>query len=75
VSAQQAAPGDHVERFFAAASTVWCVPRGEVGPGLEPVGPLMRASALNDLAFRAGSGHSEVLGIEHPFWHVHLLVR
>jgi hypothetical protein len=69
-----AAPGDPVERFFAAASVLWCVPQGLVGPDPEPVGPLMRASTLHDLASRAGFGHSEVLDIEHPFWRFYRLV-
>jgi SAM-dependent methyltransferase len=68
------APGDPVERFFAAASTLWCVPQGMVGADPEPIGPLMRASILHDLASRAGFGRSETLDIEHPFWRFYRLV-
>src|SRR5690242_9545162 len=35
---QFTAPGDPVERFFAAASPLWCVPQGLVGPDPRPVG-------------------------------------
>jgi SAM-dependent methyltransferase len=68
------APGDPVERFFAAASTLWCVPQGMVGPDPEPVGPLMRASTLHHLASQAGFSRSEVLDIEHPFWRFYRLI-
>jgi hypothetical protein len=26
------APGEEIERFFAAASAIWCLPQGRVGP-------------------------------------------
>ena len=48
------APGDDVERFFAAASAVWCLPQGRVGPDPEPVGTLIRPDTMRDLARRAG---------------------
>jgi SAM-dependent methyltransferase len=67
-------PGDPVERFFAAAGVLWCVPQGMVGPDPEPAGPLMRVSALHDLAARAGFGRSDVLEIEHPFWRFYRLI-
>ena len=41
------APGDEVERFFAAAGAVWCLPQGRVGP---------------DLIFLAGDASSDVTG-------------
>jgi SAM-dependent methyltransferase len=62
------APADPVERFFAAAGALWCVPQGLVGPDPEPAGPLMRADDLHALTARAGFTGSDVLPIEHPFW-------
>lgn len=61
------APGDEVERFFAAASVVWCTPQG-VAPGSEVVGTVMRPKVLKDLASRAGFRSTDVAPIEHPFF-------
>jgi SAM-dependent methyltransferase len=61
-------PGDPVERFFAAAGALWCVPQGLVGPDPQPAGPLMRTGALHELAKTAGFAGSDVLPVEHPFW-------
>ncbi|WP_063763733.1 class I SAM-dependent methyltransferase [Actinoplanes subtropicus] len=68
------APGDPVERFFAAASTLWCVPQGMVGVDPEPIGPLLRTATLHELAARAGYRGSEVLEIDHPFWRFYRLI-
>jgi hypothetical protein len=68
------APGDPVERFFGAASAVWCVPQGLTGPDPQPAGALMRIDALHALAAQAGYAGSEVLDIEHPFWRFYRLV-
>ncbi|MCU7730039.1 methyltransferase domain-containing protein [Actinoplanes sp. KI2] len=68
------APGDPVERFFAAAGTLWCIPQGMVGADPEPAGPLMRATTLREFAARAGFGDCEVLDIDHPFWRFYRLV-
>jgi SAM-dependent methyltransferase len=68
------APGDPVERFFAAASPLWCVPQGLVGPDPRPVGPLMRPTTLTALAGEAGFADVTVTGIEHPFWRFYRLV-
>src|SRR6201993_4004923 len=68
------APGDLMERFFAAASTIWCLPQGRVGPDPEPVGPLIRPAAMRDLARRAGFADAEILSIEHPAWRFYRLV-
>jgi hypothetical protein len=48
------APGDEMERFFAAASAIWCLPQGRVGPDPEPVGTLIRPAVMRDLARRGG---------------------
>jgi SAM-dependent methyltransferase len=68
------APGDPVERFFAAASPLWCVPQGLVGPDPRPVGPLMRPATLRSLAAEAGFSETTVVDIEHPFWRFYRLV-
>lgn len=68
------APGDDVERLFAAASALWCLPQGRVGPDPEPVGTLMRPSDLRRLAALAGYRDVEILDIEHPtfrFYRLH----
>src|SRR5262249_57350148 len=61
-------PGDETERFFAAASAIWCVPQRRVGPGPEPVGTLIRLAAMRDLARWVGCADAEILPIEHPPW-------
>jgi protein-L-isoaspartate O-methyltransferase len=71
---QFTAPGDPVERFFAAASPLWCVPQGLVGPDPQPVGPLMRPATLQSLATEAGFTETAVTDIEHPFWRFYRLV-
>jgi SAM-dependent methyltransferase len=68
------APGDETERFFAAASVIWCLPQGRVGPDPEPVGTLIRPAAMRDLARRAGYADAEILPIEHPAWRFYRLV-
>ena len=68
------APGDEIERFFAAASAIWCLPQGRVGPDPEPVGTLIRPAAMLDLARRAGYAGGQILPIEHPVWRFYRLV-
>ena len=62
------APGDQTKRFFAAASAIWCLPQGRVGPDPEPAGALIRPAAMRDLARKAGYADAEILPIEHPAW-------
>ena len=62
------APGDETERFFAAASVIWCLPQGRVGPGPEPVGTLIRPAAMRDLARRAGFADAGIVPIGHRVW-------
>ena len=69
-----AAPGDPVERFFGAASAIWCLPQGLVGPDPRPVGTLMRPATMAALATEAGFPASEILPIEHPFFRFYRLV-
>ena len=61
-------PGDEVQRFFAAASVVWCTPQGRVDETSEVVGAVMRPAKLRELAELAGFSSVEILPIEHPFW-------
>src|SRR5215470_14652947 len=68
------APGDEIERFFGAASAIWCLPQGRVGPDPEPVGTLIRPAAMLDLARRAGYADGQILPIEHPVWRFYRLV-
>jgi len=68
------APGDEVERFMAAAGTLWCVPQGRTDAGSEVVGPLaIRPAMMRRLAESAGFGSVEILPIEHPFWRFYRL--
>jgi SAM-dependent methyltransferase len=67
------APGDDVERFFAAASALWCVPQGLVGTDPEPVGTLLRPSTMDRLADLAGYRDREILPIDHPVWRFYRL--
>lgn len=62
------APGDEVQRFFAAASVVWCTPQGRGEADSEVVGAVIRPAKLRQLAASAGYGTVHVLPIEHPFW-------
>ncbi|HEY7225108.1 MAG TPA: class I SAM-dependent methyltransferase [Micromonosporaceae bacterium] len=59
------APGDLVERLFAAASPIWCLPQGLVGADPQPVGTLMRPDTMRALAAEAGFSATTVLPIEH----------
>ena len=62
------APGDEIERFFAAASAIWCLPQGRVGPGPELAGTLIRRAAMRGLARWAGHVDGQILPIEDPVW-------
>jgi SAM-dependent methyltransferase len=67
------APGDEVQRFFAAASAIWCLPQGRVGTEPEPIGAVIRPDDMRALARRAGYSAVEVVPIEHPFWRFYRL--
>jgi len=68
------APGDEVERFMAAAGTVWCIPQGRTVPDSEVVGPLsIRPTVMQALAEQAGFRGFEILPIEHPFFRFYRL--
>jgi SAM-dependent methyltransferase len=65
--------GDPVQRFFANASPLWCLPQGRPTPDADPVGTVMRPAALRTLAVEAGFTQVDVLPIEHPFWRFYRL--
>jgi SAM-dependent methyltransferase len=67
------APGDEVQRFFAAASAIWCLPQGRVGADPEPIGAVIRPADLLDLARRAGYSSVDIVPVEHPFWRFYRL--
>jgi 2-polyprenyl-3-methyl-5-hydroxy-6-metoxy-1,4-benzoquinol methylase len=67
------APGDPVQRFFAAGSVVWCTPQGRVDADSEVIGAVMRPARLHALAADAGFRGVDVLPIEHPFWRFYRL--
>jgi len=65
--------GDEVQRFFAAASAIWCLPQGRVGTDPEPIGAVIRPADMRDLAGRAGYSDVDIVPIEHPFWRFYRL--
>jgi SAM-dependent methyltransferase len=69
------APGDEMQRFFAGASAVWCLPQGRVGADPEPIGALIRPDDMRALARRAGYSAVEIVPIEHPCWRFYRLHR
>jgi SAM-dependent methyltransferase len=64
---------DPVQRFFANASPLWCLPQGRTAPDARPVGAVMRPDALRSLAAGAGFPAVDVLPIAHPFWRFYRL--
>jgi 2-polyprenyl-3-methyl-5-hydroxy-6-metoxy-1,4-benzoquinol methylase len=67
------APGDAVQRFFAAASVIWCTPQGRVDANSEVIGAVMRPARLQELAANAGFATVDILPIQHPFWRFYRL--
>jgi SAM-dependent methyltransferase len=66
--------GDPLETFFAAASTVWCLPQSRLVPDCEAPGTVMRPAALEAFARRAGWAGVDTLPIEHPAFRFYRLV-
>lgn len=66
-------PGDEVQRFFAAASAIWCLPQGRVGNDPQPIGAVIRPDTMRNLATRAGYSSVDIVPIEHPFWRFYRL--
>jgi len=59
---------DPVQRFFANASPLWCVPQGRIGEGAHPIGPMIREETVNRLLRDAGLHDVRDAGIDHPVW-------
>ncbi|GAA1321331.1 methyltransferase domain-containing protein [Actinocatenispora thailandica] len=59
---------DPVQRFFGAISPIWCLPQGRSAPDADPVGTVIRASRMAELAAEAGFDRTEILPIENPFY-------
>jgi SAM-dependent methyltransferase len=64
---------DPIQRLFAGISPLWCLPQGITGPDARPVGTVLRAGRLRELAADAGFGAVEVLPIEHPLFRFYRL--
>lgn len=67
------APGDEVERFFAATSVTWCLPQSRTVPDSAAIGTLIRPETMRVLATTAGFSNVNILPIEHPFWRFYRL--
>lgn len=71
---QLVAPSDDpVQRFFANVSPLWCLPQGRTVPDADPVGTVIRASRMAELAAEAGFRRTAVLPIENPFFRFYRL--
>ena len=64
---------DPIQRLFAGISPLWCLPQGITGPDARPVGTVLRAGRLRELAAAAGFGAVDVLPIEHPLFRFYRL--
>jgi 2-polyprenyl-3-methyl-5-hydroxy-6-metoxy-1,4-benzoquinol methylase len=73
IAEEWTAPGDEVERFFANASVLWCLPQGRTDATADPVGTLLRPAKLRELAERAGYSRTDVAPIDHPFFRFYRL--
>ena len=67
------APGDEVERFMYAASTLVCLPAAMTEQPSAATGTVMRASTLRDYAGRAGFTDVTVLPFEPGFQRLYRL--
>jgi hypothetical protein len=67
------APGDPVQRFFAAASVFWCTPQGWLDADSEVIGAVLRPARLRELAAEAGFRTVDIMPIDHPFWRFYRL--
>jgi SAM-dependent methyltransferase len=68
------APGDEVERFMYAVSTLVCLPGGLADVPSAGTGTVMRAETLRDYAMRAGFRDMEILRFEPGFLRFYRLI-
>jgi 2-polyprenyl-3-methyl-5-hydroxy-6-metoxy-1,4-benzoquinol methylase len=73
VGEQFVAPGDDVERFMYAWSTLYCLPASMAEPPSAATGAVMRPDTLRRYATEAGFREVEVAPIEDPFWRFYVL--
>ncbi|GAA4219474.1 SAM-dependent methyltransferase [Actinocatenispora rupis] len=64
---------DPVQRFLANVGPLWCIPQGRTAPDADPVGPVIRAARLTDLATAAGFRRTEILPVENPVFRFYRL--
>jgi 2-polyprenyl-3-methyl-5-hydroxy-6-metoxy-1,4-benzoquinol methylase len=67
------APGDEMERFFYAASVLFCLPTGMAEQPSSGTGTVMRPETLRRYATEAGFRTVAILPIEHPFFRFYRL--
>ncbi len=65
--------GDDLERFFYAASVLFCLPTGMAEQPSAATGTMMRADVLRAYATEAGFSAVEILPIEHDFFRFYRL--
>ena len=73
VGEQFVAPGDDVERFMYAWSTLYCLPASMAEPPSAATGAVMRPDTLRRYAMEAGFREVDVVPIEDPFWRFYVL--
>jgi hypothetical protein len=64
---------DPIQRLFAGISPLWCLPQSITAPDARPVGTVLRAGRLRELAAEAGFGAVEVVPIAHPLYRFYRL--
>jgi len=67
------APGDEVERIMYGWSVTHCLPTQLADDPSAALGTVMRASAVRELAGRAGFGHVAVLPVDNEFFRLYRL--
>jgi SAM-dependent methyltransferase len=68
------APGDEMERFFYACSTLHCLPVGMTEEDSAGTGTVMRPATVRRYATGAGFSDIEILPVEHPQFRLYRLV-
>ena len=68
------APGDEMERFFYACSTLHCLPVGMTQEDSAGTGTVIRPATVRRYATDAGFSDVEILPVEHPQFRLYRLV-